>query len=757
MREYEYYSPVPPEADRIRPGRMLLLAGVMLAVLAAYTVVLYDTQVTHHQEYLAQSVRSIPRTETVKASRGVITDRNGVLLISNGFAYDLTFDPSLLTQGQEINAAIARLLNLCQERGVSWTELLPVTKEEPFALTVSAVSDEQKRRFFTFLCDLKETKAALGSYLQTHQDLVDTSGLLTPEQAQEEREQAEADFTLRDRLESAVKGGSGFTPSAPVINADRLLERFPAANLSSELLAEAGITADALLDVMARAMEVPEDFTPQERRQVLGVRYELQMRKLGDNTVYILAENIDTAFISLLSDGNFAGTQVLNSSVRQYETTSAAHILGTVKPLFKEDLENPLYENYPLDATIGANGVEAAFEEYLHGVDGRRVMAVSEEGRVTGEYYSRQPKPGSTVELTIDLEFQKQVEAALAETVEALNEEDGQTDRGAGVAVVRVGTGEILALASYPTFDITEYRTRYNELLEDPARPLNNKATSGLYAPGSTLKPATAIAALDTGTITLKSRIYDTGRWTYPRTNLYTNCWYLPGHGSQNVTMAITNSCNYFFAELGYRMGMDTLRQYYAAFGLGDHTGIETGDSAGNLPSNPQGQDQAPWAAYGQSNQRYTPLQLANYVATLVSGGKHYSAHLLKAVKSYDNTTLIAAGNTSLLNTIDINPDHLAAVKQGMKNYTTGSLARYFQDCVVDAGAKTGTAQIRKGVTNNGVFICFAPYDQPEIALGMVIEKGEKGANLASTAVKILNAWFTPDDAPATGEYELLP
>ena len=165
-------------------------------------------------------------------------------------------------------------------------------------------------------------------------------------------------------------------------------------------------------------------------------------------------------------------------------------------------------------------------------------------------------------------------------------------------------------------------------------------------------------------------------------------------------------------------MGMDTMNTYYEALGLGNHTGIETGDSTGNRPFNPQGQNQAPWAAFGQSNQLYTPLQLANYIATIVSGGKHCSAHLLKAVKSYDNAALIAQGDTSPVNELDLAPENVQAVKTGMRNLVLSSLSRYFEECVVPAGAKTGTAQLGQGITNNGVFICFAPYDEPEIAEG---------------------------------------
>ena len=226
-----------------------------------------------------------------------------------------------------------------------------------------------------------------------------------------------------------------------------------------------------------------------------------------------------------------------------------------------------------------------------------------------------------------------------------------------------------------------------------------------------------------------------------------------------NVSGAITNSCNYFFSELGYRMQMDGLREYLVQFGLGEKTGIEIPETAGLLPENPQGQDQAPWAAFGQSTQLYSPLQLANYVATLVSGGKHCQAHLLKAAKAYDNSSVVATGNTEPVNTIDISGEYLNAVKQGMKGLVEGTLSPYFRNCVVSAGAKTGTSQVRADTKNHGVFVCFAPYDDPEIAVAIAIERADAGAALASTAVNILNAYFTPpeDTVAITGENQLLP
>ena len=473
-----------------------------------------------------------------------------------------------------------------------------------------------------------------------------------------------------------------------------------------------------------------------------------------------MVKDISSELISILNDGTYLGARVLSSSARRIETDVAPHILGVTGAIsdYTQELKDA---GYAMNDSIGLFGAESAFESYLRGTNGRRVVSFNDQGKVTGETYSVEPVPGATVSLTIDEDFQRSVENALASVIEGLTAKDGVT-RGGAAAVIQVGTGEVLALASYPDYDLSRYFQDYAELSADTeGRPLVNRATNGLYPPGSTLKPITAFAALDSGAVTPRDTFNDTGYWKYPSTTWVggLNCWNRSGHGKVNVTSAITNSCNYFFAEMGYRMGMDTLRDYYAAFGLGSKTGIEIGDAAGSLPTQAEGQDLAPWAAFGQANQLYSPLQLANALATLVSGGQHCPAHLLKEVRSADGSEVLALGDSTPLNTIDIQPEYLDAIKKGMLGYTTGSLAGYFKDCVVTAGAKTGTAQRGGEAENNGIFVCFGPYENPEIAVAIVVEKAGAGANITPAAVQILNAWFSvPEiDTPIQGENQLVP
>ena len=695
--------------------RLYVILAFLFACLLAFCAVLYSTQIVHGAEYLEQSVRTITQKETVEASRGIITDRNGKTMVSNRLSYTLTFDTSLLEETENVADAIYRLQTLCTSYGVEWVDNLPVSSAPPFSFTLDGLDSTQSSRFLKYL---------------------------------------KANEWVAEELPASY-------------NTDEMTNQ----EILSAYISESGLTADVLIARMRQALEVPESYTDTQARAIMGVQYELAVRQLVNTSAYIFAEDVSTELISELTDGDYAGVKVGSSSVRDYQTEAAAHVLGSVGRISDTEYAELKEKGYALDDLVGKSGVEEAFEEYLHGVDGTRVVSKNSEGKTTSELYTKSPEPGSTVSLTIDLSLQEAAEEALADTVEAMNS-DGIT-RGAAVAVVQVGTGEVLALASYPTYHLATYAEDSAELNTREDAPLVNRATMGTYPPGSTFKPLTAIAALEEGVVTTTEKIRDTGRWYYPdmiagSEPFGLNCWKRSGHGLVNITEAISVSCNYFFYEMGYRLGIDKLDEYAAAFGLGQPTGIEISEKTGILAGREEREASGgTWyggdtvqAAIGQSDHLFTPLQLANYTATIASGGEHYPAHLLKSVKSYDNSELLYVSNPEPMNTIEISDSTLNAVKTGMHGLTQpgGTLYSYFSKCVVDAAAKTGTAQLGGNVENNGILICFAPYDDPEIALAIVIEKGGSGAALASTAVEILNAYFTADQVGTAiiGENELL-
>ena len=665
--------------------RVMILLGVFGAFLLLFGAVLYDAQILHGSENRARSISSNATSEVVPASRGIITDRNGKVLVSNRLAYTLVFDRSGFTDDASLNDAILRLIRLCQETGTAWNDTLPI--------------------------------AQTGSFLRYTND----------------RSESFTQYLEKNKLTATAAG--------------------------RQLIAE-----------MRALYHVDESLSEKDARLVIGVRYELHSRDS-----YTFAEDVSSEVLSLITDGRYEGVSIRTASARVYNTTLAAHILGTIGPIWQEEWssnEKTGYvgyadKGYSMNDLVGKDGVEKAFEEYLRGTDGRRLITTDEDGKLTGELYTREPQPGGTVALTLDIDLQADVERALAQTITGMIDEDSN-ERGGAAAVVSVGSGEVLALASYPTYDLSTFNEDYENLVADERLPMFNRATQGTYAPGSTFKMCTAVAALESGIITPSSIIQDRGIYTYYR-DPQPMCWvYRQGgstHGRINVTQAITVSCNYFFYEVGRLTGIRTLDSYASQFGLGQSTGIEIGDSSGVLAS-PEWADshnqewtdgQTITAAIGQSYNLFTPLQLANYIATLVGGGEHYQAHLLKNVKEYDNSRLLYVYDDEPLNTVEMSGSTVEAVTKGMHELTvSGGVAFAFRDCVVSAGAKTGSAQVGTDIAN-GVFVAYAPYEDPEIAVAIVIEKGGSGAALATAAVEIINSWFShTDDGAAIGENTLL-
>ena len=662
--------------------RVYVLLGFFGAFLVLFFAVLYDAQVVHGSENRARSITSNTASETVTASRGIITDRNGKVLVSNRLAYTLVFDTSAFDKDEAaLNDAIWRLIQLCQEQGVTWNDTLPMTTGSSPRLTGKSLTE-----------------------------------------------------SFREYLED---------------------NKLPTDGGSAEVLA-----------AMRKLYKVDDSYTDAQARLIVGVRYELDGR-----SSYTFAEDVSTELLGRITDGKYRGVTIKTAAARVYNTKLAAHILGTVGAIWQEEWrsdESTGYvgyadKGYNMNDLVGKDGVEKAFEEYLHGKDGKRLITTDENGKITGELYTREPQPGGTVALTIDIDLQQVVEDTLASTIQGMIDKDSN-ERGGAAVVIEVGTGEVLAMASYPTYDLETFNRDYATLAEDERLPLFNRSTQGVYAPGSTFKLCTSVAALEEGIITPSTSIEDKGIYTY-YTDPQPMCWIWrqahTTHGRINVSQAIVDSCNYFYYEVGRLTGIKKLDEYATAFGLGQSTGIEIGDVSGVLASPEWAEShdrewtdgQTITAAIGQSYNLFTPLQLANYVATLVSGGEHYEAHLLKNVKSYDNSRIIDVYNKGPLNDLNISDSTMAAVTKGMHDLTYDSLRSAFSRCVVEAGAKTGSAQVGTDIAN-GTFVAYAPYDDPEIAIAIVVEKGGSGSLLANAAVDIINAWFTRDGTGATAAGE---
>lgn len=704
-------------------ARTWALIGIFAAILGAFFFVLYDVQYVHGQDYLNRASYSVARTEDVSAARGEVSDCYGRVLVSNRTAYQVTLDTSLMGTTAERYAILAELLELCRGQGMEWNDSLPVTKTAPYGYTLDDATTGEVTR-------LRKLTEMLG---WGKWSCTTVPGSIDPETGEQS-----------DPVEV-------WTPA---------------------------LTAPQLMEALREQYKLDEYFpelTEKEARGLIGVLYELDLRKREITySEYVFAEEVDITFITLVREYKLTGVTIESEAVRQFQTSAAAHILGRISAVTAEQWEGDTdtvgyrdKEGYSYNDKVGQDGVEKAFEQYLHGISGTKAVETDSNGKVTSESWITEPKPGYNVALTLDIRLQEAVEQTLANHIENLEESAG------GAIVVMDMTGGVLAMASYPDYDLSTYSQNFAELASDPLKPLYNRATQGTYMPGSIFKMVTSVAGLEEGIIEPDTKIRDTGVFTGYTSDvtIAPKCWIYRQHGTthglETVSDAIRDSCNVFYYELGYRMGIETLGEYAKMFGLGQSTGIEiperTGYVAGPETSALLGVD---WydgattaAAIGQENNLFTPLQLANYIATLVNGGTHYEAHLLKSVKSADYGEVIYEYEPVVVDQIDIEEENLEAIKQGMYEVTQiYTVAPYFNQLPFKAGAKTGTAQVNNNTSTNATFVCFAPYDDPQIAMCLVVEKGSSGGSLAAMAAEIIQFYFSTEDtiSAVSGENTLL-
>ena len=437
---------------------------------------------------------------------------------------------------------------------------------------------------------------------------------------------------------------------------------------------------------------------------MLGLRYELALRSdITNLPPYIFIEDVSDEQLNAVMELNTPGLTAEASTVREYNTRYAPHIHGSMRKIRAEDWPEYRDKGYSMDDWVGADGFEKAFEEYLHGTDGELVRTVDKKGNVIREYYSKLPVAGNNVEITLDLELQRVAEENLGYFIENLQQvgvENGagkDADKGA-VVVMEVGTGEVLACASYPSYDLTQFRDPdyYSELSKDKRGPMLNRALQATYPPGSVFKMVTSVAALENHIIEPDTRITTKGIYTKyegedgPTCLIYTR-HDRRTHGTINVSEALSKSCNYFFYEVGDMMDIDMLDEVSKGFGLGEPTGVELYEEVGTR-ANPETKEKiyegsaANWnpgdqilAAIGQSENRFTPMQLASYAATLASKGTRYSATFLNRVVSADYSTLVKESQPEVLSTVEMSQSTLDAVYQGMSDATHyGTASMYY-------------------------------------------------------------------------------
>ena len=740
--------------------RTLSVAAVLAALLVVFTGVLYYLQIVRGEEYRAASTVRNVNVETVEAARGEILDRYGRTLVSNRATYEIVLSTSRMGAEAERNAILLELIEICREDGLTWTDTLPISQEAPFTYTRDeplVYTDSEGALRFNYLGALL-AQLPLGSSI-------------LPERW--EQEQLDAANTLSGQMDSMTEAEIAAYMRRNDL-ADEGASDAQAAAAAADLSALGNsLTAGEIIDGLRQYFLIDEDLSDADARALIGVLYEVNLRSTELRTSeYIFAQDVNIDAISAIKERGLTGVTVRATTVRQYNTVSAAHLLGRVGAIQNWDAYKD--KGYNMNDTVGIDGVEYAFEDYLRGESGTLVQELNTSGKVVSESWRvdpatgaiQEPDPGDNVMLTLDLRLQEKVEQVLADTIEGL---EGDTEGGAMV-VQSVNDGGILAMASYPTYDLsTVYSSNeaYRAAADNPLKPFTNRATSEIYSPGSTFKPLVAIAALEEGVVTPEEEIRDTGRLLlpeedhYPYGDFHPQCWYYRQygglHGLENLAEALRDSCNIYFYTIGHRLGIERIDQYAEAFGLGQTTGLELPEEAGRVAgpetSEALGLD---WyggnllnAAIGQDNTMVTPLQLTNYISTLVNGGNHYATHLLKTVKTSDFSGTVYEYEPELLGSLDLDPENVEAVKQGMwlvANDPESSSSVYFRDLPVEVGAKTGSAQVSSEVEADALFVCFAPYDDPQIAISMVVEQGASGSNLARAVAEIVDYYFSAED-----------
>lgn len=681
--------------ERITKFRVTVFLLLIMGLLGFFSVRLFASQVVNADEN-SNNMSTYTTMTRVKAARGDILDRNGNVLVRNRASYDLTFNNYVILSADGTNEHLLNVIHLCQELGFEYNDHFPVTFVRPYEYVASDL--DWQTHFTAYLADM---------------------------------------------------------------------------DLDSD------ITAPLLMQTLRKAYSIPETWTDEDARRVIGIRYELALRSdITNLSSYVFIDDATDQELAAVQELNIPGLMVESTTVREYNTTYAAHILGYVGAMDAEEWEESYKDNddYEMDAKVGKDGFEAAFEEYLHGVDGWRVDTVDKEGNIINSFYEKEPRAGNNVETTLDLRLQQVAENSLLETLTLLKNKrdpdgdpvDGNDVQGAAVVAIDVRTGEVLVCASYPTYDPNEFFEKYEEMNADPLLPLYNRALYAEYPPGSTYKMVPTIAAINNGYININTPIYDEGIFdkydNYEAFCLkYSSTDGLETHGELTVRDALKVSCNYFFYEIGDQMQISQMDEVAKALGLGEPTGVEVPENTG-VRSNVQnkaeyytGSDRE-WfrgdqvmTAIGQAMNRFTPMQLCNYAATLANRGTRYKATFLKRVVADDYTSLIKQNEPVVAATLEISDEAYQAYSEGMwkvANEEKGTAYDTFgfQGYEIQVCAKTGTSEHDPSKSDHGAIVVYAPADNPEIAIAVYAEQGGHGSDMADIAKDILNAWFFNSD-----------
>lgn len=650
---------------------------------------LFNLQIVHGAEYREESNTRLTRESVLEASRGAILDKTGATLVDSKIQFSLEMYKSKVDTAT-LNQSILNMINVLEKYETSYVDSFPI-KIEPFEFTIS----EQE------LLSWKKS--------------------------------------------------------------NKLSEDITAEQAFYKFKSKYGIDTNNI----------------QDARKIMAIRYEANQKGYSSTKAIRIADNISREAVAEFSESSdkFVGINIVVEPVRQYTSGSlASHILGYAGKINSQEYEQRK-STYGSNDIIGKTGIEYVFEEYLKGKNGTKQIDMAVDGTTTAEYVSKEATAGSDVVLTIDASLQKVTEDALASNIQKIASGGfgkAYNAKAGACVVMNVNSGEVLAMASYPNYDPSDFvggisTEAWNNYTNNAAKPLVDKAIQNSYSPGSTYKMVTAIAGLESGAINLNTKINDTG--VYKKYGISMNCWYYTdyhrGHGYLNVSEAIEKSCNYFFYETGDRMGIDKLAEFARYFGLGTKTGIELqGETAGVLADretkkqkHPDDQNWNPGntlnASIGQGDNEFSPLQMARYISMLANGGHKIDVSIVKTIRNSDGSEASREEINKFVNKKlgleedtqeekQLNQNYLNAVLQGMKSVTsdTGGTAYVrFKDFNISVGGKTGSAE----APNNQVhawFVGFAPFENPEIAIVVMVENGGHGNYTAEVVRDIMGEYF---------------
>ncbi len=686
--------------ERITRFRARMLILLVVVVIGFFAFRLYNKQVIETGGNKDNTTTFTTRIR-VKAARGDILDTHGNVLVSNRASYDMIINHYVLLTASGTNEYLYRLVTRCEEAGISYNENFPISMDRPFVYT------------------LDQYNSAWQGYFQTY--------------------------------------------------------------LSSKEL-DSDITAPLLVKRLRERYKIPANWTEEMARKVIGLRYEMDLRGcVGSLSNHVFISDISDENLSLLVELNIPGLMVEKTTVREYNTKYAAHILGFVGKMNAEQWETyKKNEDYSMDSEVGQSGLEMAFEQYLHGVDGIREDTVTTAGKLVSSRYIEEPKAGSNVEVAIDINLQRAAEEGMERVVYQLRNgelRDGQDAEGCAVVAMDVKTGQVLVCASYPTYDLSTYFENYKEILDAEYDPLYNRALQGAYPPGSTYKMSMVVAGINSGTINSGTVIVDKGVYDkYEEDGFVVKCLRYSSarltHEDLTAATALQVSCNYFFYDLGDKIKLSAMDATAKGLGLGEPTGIELPENTGRRANAETKKelysgDQAGWyqadqitAAIGQSDNRFTPMQLCSYVTTLANKGTRYKATFLNRVVSSNYRQLLLESKKEVLSTLEITDDAYLAYSNGMKLVTqktedwAGTAYSTFKNYPISVAAKTGTAQGNRNSSDHGAFVCYAPADDPQIAIAIYGEKAGHGSQLATIARDIMDIYFEVGEIGDVMTYE---